>query len=538
MTHRRAFYLAMAWAALCTLAANIPYIYGHAIAPPGRVFMGDARCFIDTNSYLAWMHQAADGHVLFKDIYTTEPHARMLFHPLFFVLGNVARFFDLPMATVHSAARVLFGFLLMLALYPFTALFFSRISSRLMAFAVASIAGGFSWLAQVPAVAACDDSWFLTGWVEANTFLSVYALPLFSASVLMMLAIFGLMLIAFERRRLRLAAVAGAVGLILFATHFFDTLIVYPVLLAHAAVAYLVDNDTDALRFRLRALAVFAAVSAASPAFDLYASLANPVFREHAWEAAVTLSPSFWWVLGSFGLLVPLALLGIATVASGQDHPLQANRIFLVVWALSIPPMIYFPLPFQRRLVEGGHVAIAFLAAIGLCRLAARWKLREAVVGAVFIVLAVPALVLYLGKDMQNLRTMSTMQSVAGYLDAAQLDAMTWIGRNSSRDEIVLADYEIGNYVPAVAGNVVYIGHSPETLDFWGKLARVQRFFDASTDDGWRCKFLVDNGIGLIFYSWKERGLGAFDPARAPYLREVHRSGDVSVYRFDPGACR
>jgi hypothetical protein len=526
--------LVLGWAACCTLIANVPYIYGHLVAPPGRVFMGDARAFIDTNSYLAWMHQAADGHVLFKDVYTTEPHARMLFHPLFFALGNVARGLGLTVATVHSAARVAFGFAVFVALYPFACLFFRRESSRWMAVVVTSLSMGFSWLVHVPGVSAVPESWFLTGWVEASTFMAVYALPLFSASLLLMLGTFHLLLRAFAERRSRLAAWAGALGLLLFSTHFFDTLIVYPVLAAYVIVQFLLDEDEEAFRFRLRASALFVAVSVISPLWNLFSSLVNPVFREHAWEAAVTTTPSFLWVLACFGLLAPLAAIGVAVVAGDRKHPLAPQRNFLVVWMLALPFLLYLPIPFQRRLVEGGQVPVAMLAACGLCWIADRWRLRPLVVGALYVCLSLPAVGIFLADDMTTLAADARMQSVAGFLDSSMLDAMEWMERNEPRDEIVLADFEIGNYIPAVSGNVVYIGHSPETLDFWGKWALVRHFFDASTGDAWRREFVARTGISLIFYSWKEKRLGGFDPAGASWLAPVYRNGEVTLYRVRP----
>ena len=38
--------------------------------------------YFDANTYLAWMRQAADGHLLFANPFTTEATGRHLFHPL------------------------------------------------------------------------------------------------------------------------------------------------------------------------------------------------------------------------------------------------------------------------------------------------------------------------------------------------------------------------------------------------------------------------------------------------------------------------
>jgi len=122
------------WSAAIILLANIPYIFGYAIAPQNKMFMGDARSFIDTNTYLAWMNQAADGHILFKNIYTTEPHSRMLFHPLFLLLGNLSRATGFSVITIHSMARIVFGFILLVFGYIFISLFIEKEFDRSLAF--------------------------------------------------------------------------------------------------------------------------------------------------------------------------------------------------------------------------------------------------------------------------------------------------------------------------------------------------------------------------------------------------------------------
>jgi hypothetical protein len=521
------------WSAFVVLLANIPYIYGYAIAPQDKVFMGDARCFIDTNTYLAWMHQAKDGHILFKDIYTTEPHERMLFHPLFLALGNISRLSGLSLITVHSLARIVFGFFLLIFCYKFISLFFEHKFERSLAFILVSVSGGFGWLKLFSGINAIPEVWFLTGWVEGNTFMSIYSLPLFSASVLMLIAVFYLMLKSFELQKLSYAVWAGIVCSLLVTTHFFDALIVYPALVLYIAALYLISGDASKLRANALSFAVMFFISLPSPLYNFWASMANPVFHEHAWKGAITLSPGFMWFLGLFGILIPLAAIGATSVLFDRKNPLFLRRLFLVIWALAVPFLIYSPISFQRRLIEGAHIPISILAAMALIFICRRLKLDARITSAAMIALLIPGNLALLSNDMNYLKSNSSQRSVAGFLDRDIYDAMKWLEANTARDDVVLADFEIGNYVPAVSGNTVFIGHSPETINFWEKWDLVKRFFSADSDDNYRREFLRASGVKYIIYSWKERLLGGFDPGNAPYLKRVYENSSTSIFEVD-----
>jgi hypothetical protein len=521
------------WSAAVVLLANIPYIYGYMIAPADKVFMGDARSFIDTNTYLAWMHQAFDGNILFKNIYTTEPHARMLFHPLFLLLGMISRLTGLSLITVHGLARIFFGFALLIVIYIFISFFIERDIDRAAAFAVASISGSLAFLKIFSSINAMPESWFLTGWVEGNTFMSIYALPLFSVSMLMLIGVFYLMLRAFDENRTSYAVWAGLVCLLLVSTHFYDVMIVYPVLILYVLSKYFVLPDPERVRGELVLFGIMLLISVPSPIYNLLVSLANPVFKDWAWKSAVTLSPGLFWFFGALGILSVLSAIGIAKVVCEEDRRMFCRRWFLVVWALAVPFLIYAPLPFQRRLIEGAHVPIAILGYFGFSFLIERFNFDRKLFSVILIILLIPGNLFLLSSDMAYLQQNSSMASVAGFLDRDIYDAMKWLEANTKREDVVLADYELGNYIPAVSGNTVYIGHSPETIDFLGKWDLVLKFFGTDRDDEFRKTFLSSTGIKYVIYSWKERRLGAFDPNSGQYLVPVYRNPGVIVFKVN-----
>jgi len=448
-------------------------------------------------------------------------------------LGNISRVTGLSLITVHSLARVVFGFSLLLFCYLFLSLFIEDEFKRSLAFILISISGGFGWLRLFSAVDVISESWFLTGWVEGNTFLSVYSLPLFSASFLMLLAVFYLMIRSFETEKLVYSFWAGVVCFLLISTHFYDALIVYPVIILYVAAKYFISKDKRELLKSTSSFFVMFLISLLSPLYNFWVSVTNPVFREWAWKSAITLSPGFLWYLGLFGLLSILSAIGIVYVLFDFKSPLFYRRFFLAVWALSVPFLIYAPIAFQRRLIEGVHVPMAILASIGIVFLIQKFKWNKKLAAAIFIVLLIPGNLTLLSRDMNYLRENASRESVAGFLDRDIYEAIEWLKSNTKRENVVLADYEIGNYVPAISGNTVFVGHSPETIDFWGKWALVKRFFNEDASDEFRKEFLRTSEVRYIIYSWKEKKIGLFDPNVASYLARVYSNQTTSIFKVE-----
>lgn len=78
------------------LLSNTPYLYAAFHHPTNKIFTGIHNINPgDTYSYVAWIEQAKEGESLFQDLYTTEKQEVLLFHPVFFSLGLLARIFHL-----------------------------------------------------------------------------------------------------------------------------------------------------------------------------------------------------------------------------------------------------------------------------------------------------------------------------------------------------------------------------------------------------------------------------------------------------------
>ncbi|MEA3377948.1 MAG: hypothetical protein U9R72_17310, partial [Chloroflexota bacterium] len=119
------------------------------------------------------------------------------------------------------------------------------------------------------------------------------------------------------------------------------------------------------------------------------------------------------------------------------------------------------------------------------------------------------------------------------FRDAGEVAALDWLSQQVEPDDVVLASYETGNYLPARVGARAFVGHGPESVDAAEKKALVTKFFDGATEDSWREELLREYGVDAVFWGPAERELGGFEPHGAYYLRQVYEAEGYAVFAVD-----
>src|SRR5450759_2030286 len=90
--------------------------------------------------------------------------------------------------------------------------------------------------------------------------------------------------------------------------------------------------------------------------------------------------------------------------------------------------------------------------------------------------------------------------------------------------------YESGLFVPAISGQITYIGFPFETLDLARKQANTVSFYRTDEAAGLRAQAAA---LGLDYVLWGvyERGLGGRDPGAAAGWKVVASAGEARLYR-------
>lgn len=536
------------WSAVILLVTSLPYLYGALISTPGAQFGGLVIGVEDGNSYLAKMRLGATDGWQFYLFYTSEPHQGaylLLFH---LALGKIARLSGLPLILVYHLARIVCGFFLLASIYRFAAFFTELRPVRQLIFWMVGVGSGLGWL--VALLGLMDRMGLPLDFYspEAFIFLALFALPhLLLAEGLLLWAIL-LMLVAWETQKLRYALLAGLALLGMTVIAAFYIVIAAGVIGVGWLLRRWQMRGGAARPWTEAGLAILAfAISAPVPIYNAYVFTTNPVFKVWSEQNRI-FSPSPVHYFLAFGPLVLLAVLGAWTewqLGLGRNA-WSERRALLVGWCVVVPLLVYIPFNLQRRLTLGVQVPLSVLAALGLWRLFAGshsseenqtfeegrgletkdvlrgW--RVASIGLVALLSLSNLLILFgAGSEVSQ-------RSPPIFHPSAKVDAANWLGVNTTADQVVLAAYETGNYLPTRMSARVFAGHGPETVHSGAKRAMLRQFF-ADGDDAFRYKLLSDYGVSYLFYGPAEQALGDFSPADAPYMRRVYDNGTVQIYR-------
>jgi uncharacterized membrane protein len=133
-----------------------------------------------------------------------------------------------------------------------------------------------------------------------------------------------------------------------------------------------------------------------------------------------------------------------------------------------------------------------------------------------------------MGQDALNYRT---EKEYPHYVNKTEIEAMLWLKKNTSLSDVIFSSYEIGNFIPAYSGRVVWIGHGPQTIDLEKKYRVAEWFWGQNNDDDAKYDLLKNDRVTYIWYGEHEKKLGTYDPAPKYYLQKVYENHDVIIYR-------
>jgi hypothetical protein len=527
------------------ILGSLPYAFGYLSAPPDQVFMGIALGTPDTNQYFAWM-RAFTRAPLISNTLTPEPNEAVFFNLLWWLLAQMARL-GLSHIVIFHVLRVVAGLAFLLAAYFICALFLKEPAYRKTAFLVVALGAGLGWLLVVGK--------YLTGRlthpldvyiVEPNSFLAMMAFPHFSFAAALILAVFGLMLLGYERRQWRYPLIASAVSFLLGWSHAYDLLLIYAVVGVFTLIVWVRDGWSWRLLLYPLALVL---LSCAPALYSVYITSAFPVWRDvlAQFVNADAWTPDPFRLLIVMGVPFILALFTFDGLVPLRERSLR--ELFVKTWFGVTLFVAYLPVSYQIHYLNGWQVPIAILATAGLYQRVIPWlagarsgrrvgrrlalflaALRPERWAPALLLLAVIPTNLYLLA--WRFVDLNRHQSPY-YLYRDEVAALEWLEANAAPEDVVLSGIEVGQYIPSIAGNRAFLAHWAMTADVYAKQEMVERFFAADTPDVERQAILRQFGVRYVFFGAEERGLGGQDLNGLPYLQQVFDAERAAVYRVE-----
>ncbi len=503
------------------LSTCVPLAYHAANTPPDDFFVGNWAQVHDQSTYLMWARQVQHGRLLVYDLHTTEDHPPLLPSFPWLFIGLLGRF--MPLLWAYHGMRVLWGLTYLLVAWGLVRHFLPDPTARTFAFIVIALGSGLGIV--VDLINRVNGSpLFVSADVMPETwgFHSIAVVPHFALAIALMAGLAWMVMVGLERPSPGLAVAAGATAGLMILVHPFNIVVWGPLLAGHALACRLWGERRRLPFVHLAALAGMAlAVS-----FLFWQIKTNPIFE--AWSAQNVLPspPMFSYMLG-LGVPLVLAVSGLMVL---RRRPRRTCADWLVIgWvAMAILAINSGPVfAFERRCIEGVHIAVALLAGIGMTEwllpwLRRRFRLGEAPARRLALVLL---LVCVLPTSMKILRDGCFLHR--GAIPRDWVAPCEWLETGTPEDARVLTSRVIGNFAPVISGRRVYVGHMQQTIEFKRKALEVDAFFDTDTPVAKRVRLLAASGCGWVVAHDGERT--ATDALEM--LEPAFRNTTVTVYR-------
>ncbi len=518
-------------ALIAIVFASVPMAHAILTADArGKVWNGDeVISFLDTPVYYSYIDQAADGAWLLQDRFTGEPVLPYV-NVFWIFVGRVARWFRLLPVEAYHAVRLSLIPALVVTAWMAIGAFIPEKRRRVTAFLIFIFGSGIGafWTGfdlrmplGLPQLKLPVDLWA----PETQAFMSMLFSPHFIASMILLVGTLAVMASALMCPALRRAVVAGAMGALLLSFHPYHFPVVWGV---PAAWLMLLRKRRLLDPARIRAFVIYVAISLPPVAYYALMPLLDPHWGELNLTGQ-TLSTAPWLIAAGLGLTVILAPIGYRKMK--RENSTDIRWDFLAVWAVVQSFLMYAPLLFQRRLVEGLSFPLAILAAPALE--SALGKLRSIPrAGAIAVVAAVFASsnALSVARDIK----MQTLNDPpVFYLSRGEAEAIGWLRGRASPGTAVLSSGNAGNVLAGLCRCQVYIGHWNLTLDELKKEKEVSDFY-RSMSDAERLRFLENHGIAYVWYGPVERQASSL--REDGVLKEAFSNEDVKIFRISDTA--
>lgn len=550
------------------LISWLPYLFGWLICPQGMDYLWLIYNPDDQNVHLMWARQAMDGAWSFHDLFTTEPHPGLFVNLYALLLGWFCRFTGISLHFGYQIFRTVVAIVFLATAFWFGRKFLRTESAQKADELLVCFSSGLGWLpvlwwwqtGQRPPFYFVDVSPELT-MPEANSFLSLCVAPLAALGVALVMLMLGNLHCALHgsdrRQALKAIAISALCGALVANVHSYAAI---PMLLAIVIWQLSYVAITRKVQWQSWAMSILASVPCMVVlAVQAIAFSRDPAFAQKA--VTPTLMPLLpvpfgkpLMLIGSYGLV---ALMAIGALPFVLKRLRQGETLWLLPlsWTLALLIAIHLPVSFQRKMIEGLHVALCLLTAITWehltqwlnerrpYRALGHWSLTHWSLAGL-VIFTVPSQIAFFALNgywmvhnnliyEERFNPPYTRQLMPPYFIAeTHLQLFRWIEKNSGQGDAVLCNPMLGNYLPSLTGRKVFIGHWAETLNFERKLKQATAIWRGELSPEEAQAFFHNHGIRYALETDFERGIANGATALRRYGRIVHRVDNDIIFEL------
>ena len=510
------------------IVTSIPYILGIVFAPENTTYTGlHAVSPGDGYIYYSYIEQVKEGNILLQRLVTTYDTPRNIISPVWVSVGFLAKVLDLSPSVAFHVARVLSIPFLVLVLYLCIAFFIQKRIYRGIALLLACFAGGlgaFFITLLLPFFTTQEFyyNWPIDLWVsEAHMFTSMLQSPHFIWSWTLLLSAMLCMALLYKTQKWKYSIYAGIVSGALCVFHPYHC-VTFAVFVAVWIVIEYISTRHMPWKMIMQSSVVGLCILP-SVLYYIYVLSTDWVTAQHALHN-ITTTPSLLYVVVGFGLPFLFALYGLKHVYKKPEHK------FIVIWFITHMCLIYLPLAFQRRLLQGVQFPMIILAVYGCMYVIQKYKMHV----NKFVYIVIGSVVLCVGTSVFHLVRDSMLfyeHHSWFYITNDAHSAYNWIENNTDKDATFInpiTQHQAG--ISAFAARKVFVGHSHETPFYTSNIEWTKWIYMSNTNDLHKHDFLKRNNIDYLYYEKNHPSI-IYKPDEKSYLIKVYDNTTVSLYK-------
>jgi hypothetical protein len=510
------------------LVTAIPYWYAYSSVPEGKYYTGLMLGVPDHLQYFAWMRDLAHQNLAANRL-TPEQNEPAFFNLLWWSVGHIQSATGLQLGALYTLLRICAVALCLSFSYIFFAQTIANVQQRNIAFLIFALAGGLGivwvgvkYIFHLPEVPFPDDLYT----AEANTFFMSLSFPHFTLATGLLIATFSGVVQAIRTKKLHWAVLGGIAAIVLGTQHTYDLLTVYFVLGLFGALLWIRDRRFPTFVFWCSAIVVG---MSAPPAFYMFLLVKlNPIWGAvlAQFNNAGVFTPALPHLFILLGLPFWLAL---AYLRPSMFQSKNDTELFVVTWFVAHFGLAYMPTDFQIHMLLGWQIPMAVLASGTLIKFIWPWlKVRSRIVTGIAVASILGALLLTNGYLIAWRVLDLGRHENPYYLTTNQTAALDWLEMNTTRNDVVLSDLSVGQFVPMWTDARSFVAHWANTLDFFEKRDQAEQFVTGRMPANERDQLLKRFQITYVVYE----GTTAAPWSLESQYHEVYRQGDVMIYQI------